>query len=92
MTNYTARLDRSTTPSVIAVVDHCNDGAFMSVTNAAEDVVREVVDDLGDYPIVYRDSMGLWDGLLHERGRFTGFDHLGATTRADAERMARARL
>lgn len=45
----------------------------MSVTNDAECVVREIA---GAYPgkrIIYRDSMGQWDELLHKNGEFVDF-------------------
>ena len=45
----------------------------MSVTNDAESVVAEVVNEHGDKRVVYRDSMGNWDELEHERGKFKDF-------------------
>ncbi len=48
-------------------------GSGPSVTNSAEQVVSEVVARFGDFPIVYRDSMGQWDGLEHSGGVFSGF-------------------
>ena len=60
-----------TTPGVVFLMD-LDDGG-RSVTNAAAEVVAEV---LGAHPgcrIVYRDSMGGWDELRHEDGAFSGF-------------------
>lgn len=45
----------------------------MSVTNDAENVVAEVVDEYGDKRVIYRDSMGQWDELVHTNGVFDGF-------------------
>jgi hypothetical protein len=45
----------------------------MSVTNDAENVVTEVVNEYGDKKVVYRDSMGNWDELEHEHGKFSDF-------------------
>jgi len=58
------------TSDVIYLVDR-NRG--MSVTNDAENVVAEVVNEYGDKRVVYRDSMGNWDELEHNDGTFTGF-------------------
>lgn len=58
----------------IAVVDMYNeDDPCMSVTNDAENVVKEVVRIHGDLPVLYKDTEGQWDELRHEAGRFTGF-------------------
>ena len=45
----------------------------MSVTNDAETVVSEILDNYPDYRIAYRDSSLDWDELVHENGQFTGF-------------------
>ena len=50
-----------------------NAGA-LSVTNDAEAVVQKLCAEYGGRRIIYQDSMGLWDELLHDgRGRFLGF-------------------
>jgi hypothetical protein len=49
-----------------------NDGP-MSVTNDAEAVVAFVNALHPEKRIVYRDTMGQWDELLHTNGRFDGF-------------------
>ena len=46
---------------------------YMTVTNAAEDVVRELAEQLGDRRLEYIDSDGRRDQLLVENGRFVGF-------------------
>jgi hypothetical protein len=45
----------------------------MSVTNAAESVVADVVEKHGNKRITYVDSDGNQDELVHVNGRFTGF-------------------
>jgi hypothetical protein len=55
----------------VFIIDE-NDGA-LSVTNDAENVVRELN---GAYPgkrIIYRDSMLQWDELIHRDGEFVDF-------------------
>jgi len=44
-----------------------------SVTNDAEWVVERVLEKFPTNRIVYRDSQGDWDELLHNNGEFTGF-------------------
>ena len=45
----------------------------MSVTNDAEAVVYELVNKYGNKRIIYKDSDGNWDELLHDGDQFTGF-------------------
>lgn len=45
----------------------------MSVTNDAENVVRSVNNDYPRRRIIYKDSSGQWDELVHEGGKFTRF-------------------
>jgi hypothetical protein len=45
----------------------------MSVTNDAENVVADVLRQYPDHRIIYRDTMGQWDELVHFNGKFTGF-------------------
>jgi hypothetical protein len=45
----------------------------MSVTNDAEAVVAWVNAWCPERRIIYRDTMGQWDELLHSNGRFDGF-------------------
>jgi len=49
-----------------------NDGR-VSVTNDAEAVVKYINHSYPNYRIIYRDTMGNWDELLHVNGDFTGF-------------------
>lgn len=54
------------------IVRDLNMGA-RSVTNGAEHVVDDVLGIHGNHPIIYQDSDGLWDRLLHDGTKFTGF-------------------
>jgi len=45
----------------------------LSVTNDAENVVYKIVNKYGDKRIIYRDSDGRWDELLHDGDQFTGY-------------------
>lgn len=45
----------------------------LSVTNDAEAVVYELVNKYGDKRIIYKDSNGDWDELLHDGDQFTGY-------------------
>mgnify|MGYP003345672186 CR=1 FL=1 len=71
---------------VIAVHD-MDDGMVqivsVSVTNDAERVVRFLSQQPGGLResdhLVYRDTQGRWDILLHQSGKFVNFAHGGAT-------------
>ena len=55
--------------SVIAIIDL--DQGSKSVTNDMENVLDDIQTELGDlagYAVIYRDSMGRWDGIRLERG------------------------
>lgn len=55
--------------SVIAIIDL--DQGSKSVTNDMEHVLDDIRAELGDlagYSVIYRDSMGRWDGVRLERG------------------------
>ncbi len=57
------------------VVIH-DDGQGLSVTNNAENVVREIAQSsikLEARRLFYRDTDGQYDELLHNNGRFGGF-------------------
>lgn len=45
----------------------------MSVTNDAENVVEYLYNVYGNRRFVYRDTMGRWDELTHDHGKFIGF-------------------
>lgn len=65
---------------VVCIVD--NDRG-KSVTNDANKVIADLCNDGIDLsmPIIYRDTMGVWDRMLVVGGRFAGFAPIGATTR-----------
>lgn len=58
-------------PGFVFLVDMNQGGR--SVTNDAENVVREVNSHHPDCRIIYRDSDGIRDELIHENGVFKGF-------------------
>lgn len=75
------------------------DAGSMSLTNDAERVLLEewrrrsaagVEPPLPDV-VIYRDSTGRYDRLLHRRGAFGGFAPLGATSLTEAVRLAKGR-
>jgi hypothetical protein len=45
----------------------------LSVTNDAEGVVATLNDIYPNHRVIYRDSNGDWDELLHDNGVFIGF-------------------
>lgn len=49
-----------------------NDGA-RSMTNSAEFVCESVHDTMPGYRIIYRDTLGNWDEMVHQDGRFLHF-------------------
>ena len=49
---------------------------YMTVTNAAEQVVEELAEQLGDRRLEYIDSEGQRDELIVENGEFVGFKPL----------------
>jgi len=56
----------------VFIVDE--DNGAMSVTNDAEAVVEDICRLHGNNSrIIYRDSMGIWDELAQENGKFVGF-------------------
>lgn len=69
-------------PEVVFVEDV---GTGMSVTNNAEAVVERVAAAHPGRRIIYRDSEGDWDELLHRSGVFVDFAALGD---GDAARFA----
>lgn len=62
-----------------------------SITNDAENVIADLVRDgaLADGKrVLYRDTLGRWDELLHDGMRFTGFRAINGLTGDDAIRRA----
>jgi hypothetical protein len=60
-------------PDAVYIID-LDEG--MSVTNNAEAVVLDLFLKYGERRIIYRDTDGRWDELLHDKGHFTGFGPL----------------
>lgn len=60
------------TQDVIYIVD-VGYKTGMSVTNDAEAVVADVYAKHGDLRIIYMDSQGHWDELVHDKGKFSHF-------------------
>lgn len=60
------------TEDTIWIVDVGHDTG-KSVTNDAENVVRQVVNLYGNKKIMYCDSDGSWDQLVHDSGEFKAF-------------------
>ena len=59
------------TEDIAFIVD--DDTGGMSVTNAAELVCADCFRAFGDRRIVYRDTSGDWDELVHDHGTFVRF-------------------
>ena len=61
------------TPEIVWIRDRVEDGVI-SVTNDAENVIKELHNKHPGARIIYRDSDGAWDELKHDGcGTFTGF-------------------
>jgi hypothetical protein len=61
-----ARIHKGT----VFIVDN-DDG--MSITNDAENVVKDVLAKYPNHRIIYRDTDGNWDELMYSQGEFSGF-------------------
>lgn len=77
---------------VICLVDV---GTGYSITNGADLVIAELYlqlgADLAGKRVIYRDTMGVWDGLAHRGNRFIRYVSLGGVEdRATAIERARA--
>lgn len=59
------------TPDIVFIVD-VNLGN-KSITNDAEWVIEDALSRHPGKRIVYKDTEGYWDELVHENGRFTSF-------------------
>lgn len=88
MSSYRFRADYTYTVegTVIAIVDL--DQGSKSVTNDMENVLADIRADLGDlggYGVVYRDSLGRWDGVRLD-GSVVAFYALNEATQEQAIR------
>lgn len=59
--------------------------SHMTVTNGADDVVRELAESLNGRRLLYIDSMGSMDELLVENGCFAGFSILTPEERKEVQ-------
>lgn len=65
-----------TTTNAVFIVDN-DDG--MSITNLAESVTKDISTSFPGRRIIYRDTSGCWDELVHENGEFVKFGFLNHT-------------
>jgi hypothetical protein len=65
------------TPIAVFIVD--ND-VGVSVTNAAEAVVAAIAAEYPERRIFYKDTMGEWGELVHNRGAFLRFAGIAPVT------------
>ena len=72
---------------VICIVD-ADQGK--SVTNDAEGVVADLARRGFDLslPVIYRDTQGIWDQIVIEKGCFAGFASLGQVSKNAAKLLA----
>ena len=66
---------------VLVLID--KDTGGRSLTNDIDNVVRTLIKDNPDYSakkIIYRDSMGIFDQVIHSDGQFKRFKSLGQLT------------
>lgn len=59
-------------PKFVCLRDNCLPGT-RSITNDADNVVREILDQYGNVRIIYRDTEKAWSELGHDGFRFTAF-------------------
>lgn len=67
-------LVRRVTDDAVWLVDNQGIHKRVSVTNDAEAVVAHVDRHFPGRRIFYRDTMGNWDELVHDRAKFIGFE------------------
>jgi hypothetical protein len=67
-------VDRATSDPILGkMVFIVDNDVGMSITNDAEAVVEDVLRQYPDHRIIYRDTMGQWDELVHWNGKFSVF-------------------
>lgn len=67
-------VDRVTSNSVLGkMVFIVDNDVGVTITNDAENVVKDVLAKYPNHRIIYRDTDSNWDELLHWNGAFTGF-------------------
>lgn len=79
-----------TFPGDNVMAAHQSDVRGPSLTNCAEEVLTlalEYCSEVGDTRLIYRDSEGVWDEIVHIDGKFVGFHLLRAQTVGEAVAM-----
>lgn len=71
----------------ICVTDNSAGTNYISVSNAAEDVSKDVVSEFGNLPILYKDTTGQVDQLIHDDGYFLRFEFLESVDFEEAINM-----
>lgn len=76
--------ERASAPPVLAITDQGGDGAYRTLTNGMAQALREIEAaegiSLNGTPIVYRDSLQVYDGVLYDE-REPHIYHIGGTGR-----------
>jgi hypothetical protein len=62
-------------PDELGVLYLVDDDVGVSMTNDAEAVCRWADECFPRWRVVYKDTMGRWDIMTHDRGTFMGFMH-----------------
>lgn len=68
------------TDDTVYIMDE-SDGHTMTVTNDAENVVAYINDQYPNRRIIYCDTDGHWDELVHTHGKFLSFEPIGSFLR-----------
>ena len=77
----------------IFITDH---DRGMSVTNNVENVLAEVEEEagypIGEFKVIYKDTMGQIDGIQTKENKFHDFYRIGAKTFEEAKAKAKENL
>jgi len=87
--NYSAEL--YVERALILVRDRSDVSGGPTVTNAAESVIADLAAGMGvkGRRVVYLDTLGVWDELLHDGERFTGYAPLDLELAAQLVKLER---
>lgn len=66
---YVHRVDQD----AVHIIDLADQVGATTVTNDAEAVVHNLNKEFGNKRFYYCDTMGYWDELVHDNGRFLSF-------------------
>lgn len=91
MTEQTVTYSYTIEDGVVCIVDRDEGG--MSVTNGIEHVLNELrARDIDlSLPIIYRDTMGVWDEIIVKDETFVDFQSIGVRDKEKAKEKVRAR-